>query len=213
MRLSSPAQRHRAISGISSSERPKRMQAGNMSTGKTIPVTMPKTARGFATASASRFGTSICSRVEMPDLAVSARARGPADCSTRRPMGVHFPLGICCRTVSAVSISSVRQLPMALPRITHRQARPASLPAQKCRQTRVTVMEKSCSATSTTAKVPIRFWPVKKPVIRAHRQLMGRKHENSRSAGATAPFPIQLSAIFGAKRYRTVPTPRLQRML
>ena len=157
MRFSSPAQWHRAISGISSSDSPKRMQAGNMSTGKTIPVTIPKRAKGLLTARARRLGTSICSRVEMPDFAVSARAKGPAACSTRRLMGSRLPLGTRRKRVRSVSTSSVRQLPMALPRITHRQARPESLPAQKWRQTMVTVMENSCSMTSTIASVPIRF--------------------------------------------------------
>ena len=124
-------------------------------------------------------------------------------------MGIFVPFGLCWRRYKISNTVSVRQAPMALPEITALQALPALLPAQKWRQTMVMLMESSCSPISTAARVPTRFCPVKNPVIRAHRQLTGRKQEKSRRQSVTAGFPIQRSAIWGASAYRSPPMPRL----
>ena len=177
-----------------------------MSTGKTMPVTRPKAPRGSAVASASRLGTIRFSRVLRPPLQVSAIARGRAARRIRRPMGMEASTGFLSRRYRSPSRLRVSRLPMALPKITLRQARSGSDPAQRARQRTVTPMENICSPISTAASTPMRFSPVKYPVSRAQRQVMGKKQENSRKAPMIAVLPIQFRAMAGAKTHRSPPT-------
>ena len=196
-----PAAAHRASSGISSSAKPYRMQAGNISTGKTMPLKHPKAASGSSTSafSASRFGTIRFSVVLMPDFSTSARARGTAACIRRLRTGIFAPVPMRSRSRRITRHPSVRHPPRQLPRMTHWQARPGSSPAQRVRASMVTAMEQSCSATSTAARVPMRLAAVKYPVITPHRQVVGRKAANSRRAPQVLVSPIHPSAIWGAK--------------
>ena len=203
MRLRLPPALHRANSGISSSDRPKRMAAGNISTGKTMPVMIPKEARGLEIPGnkAMRLGTIRFSAVVIPDLRSSAKARGSAVCIKRFPTGIRLP--VCCRSRIRryTSVTNVTLAPKLLPRTTQRQERTGSCPAHSVKLSNVATMEQSCSAISTAASVPIRLAPVKYPVMTPQRQLTGRKAAKSRRAPSIRVSPIQFSAIQGAKWY------------
>ena len=158
-----PEARHRASSGIKSSARPKRMQAGNMSTGNTMPLKVPKAARGLATdvLRDRRLGTIRFSTVTMPVRRSSAAASGSAVPQISRTTGIRGPLGGCSLSRRITRQVRVRTAPRLLPSTTQRHALPESEPAQKVRAAMVIAMEVSCSATSTAARVPIRLAAVK----------------------------------------------------
>ena len=184
-------------------------------TGKTIPLTMPKAARGLEVSawSASRFGTIKFSTVLIPVLQSSAMARGSPACSRRLRTGIRAPTAARSRSRRIIKHTRVRQAPRELPRMTHRQALVASLPAQRAKAPSVRHMERACSATSTAASVPIRLAAVKYPVMTAQRQVTGRKTANSRNASNVRISPIQLDAIHGANRYSRNATVKLNAML
>ena len=59
-------------------------------------------------------------------------------------------------------------------------------------------MERNCSATSTAARVPMRFAAVKYPVITLVRHNTGRNKAKSRNASIDRGLPIHSAAMLGA---------------
>ena len=191
------------------------MQAGNIITGKTMPLIRPKALRASGTwlHSASRLGTSRFSAVVMPERTTSAPARGRAAWSSRCRTGKEAPLLGCSRSRSQTKSTRVKQALTLLPSTTLMQERSASCPAQKSSASMVMTMEHSCSATSTRARVPIRLAAVKYPLITPLRQMAGRKAAKIFSAGMVCLFPIQHCASMGAPKYKIAATAQLHRML
>ena len=115
-----PAAAHRASSGMSSSASPNRIQAGNIRTWNTIPLTMPKAARGLSMRefSARRLGTIRFSVVLMPDFSTSAMARGTAACNKRLLTGIFAPGFPRSARRSNIRQHSVRQAPKHPPMTT-----------------------------------------------------------------------------------------------
>ena len=134
-----------------------------MRMGNTMPLTKPKAARGSSTMvfRDRRLGTIRFSVVLMPDFSTSAAARGTAVCTSRRRTEIRSPAAGFSRSRKNTRQLSVIQAPAQLPRMMLWQALAASVPAQKISAVIVTAMEQSCSATSTAARVPIRFAAVK----------------------------------------------------
>ena len=191
------------------------MHAGNISTGNTMPLTVPKAARGSETPGlrASRRGTMRFSAALIPAFRISARARGTAACRSLLQREIEGPAFARSRSRRAVRQERVRQPPSPLPSRMHWQALPASCPAKKDSASRVTAMAKSCSATSTAESVPIRLAAVKYPVITAHSPVTGRKAASSRRAPSVRLSPIQARAMPGARVNRRRATVPLHRRL
>ncbi len=103
------------------------MAAGNIITGNTMPVSIPKAASGSATP--SRLGTMRFSAVDRPLFRSSARAKGTAVSRSRLVTGIRGPFGAFSRSRRIQSNVSVRAAPTPLPKITHWQARTGSDPA------------------------------------------------------------------------------------
>ena len=94
-------------------------------------------------------------------------ASGSAVSRNLAATGMGEPIRGCSRSRKKIRVSNVMADPKLLPKITHKQARLGSSPAQRVSIPTVIPMESACSATSTAASVPIRLAAVKYPVITA----------------------------------------------